>query len=153
MKILVALDFSDITDRVIKQASLLAHKTQSELVLLHVAEPHAEFIAYDYDPVVPLVVNPVEVRDQTASRLHQEHKTLQNYANQFRDQDISCKALMVQGETVEMILQQAKKMNADFIIIGSHGKGLLSQVLLGSSSETLIRKSNIPVHLVPSDKT
>ena len=153
MKILVALDFSDITARVIQQATLLAQKTSSELVLLHVAEPHSEFIAYDYDPVVPLAINPVEVRDQTANRLHSEHKTLQQYADRMRENAITCKALMVQGDAVEMILQQAVKMQADFIIAGSHGKGLLSQVLLGSNSETLIRQSSIPVHLVPSEKT
>ena len=153
MKILIAFDFSDISDKLFHQAALLAENMSAELVLLHVAEPQSDFIAYDYDPVVPVMVNPVEIRDQTAHRLHREHKSLQQYADQLRDRSITCKALMVQGDTVDMILQQAQKMNADFIIAGSHGKGLLSQVFLGSISETLIQKSHIPVYLVPADKS
>jgi nucleotide-binding universal stress UspA family protein len=58
---------------------------------------------------------------------------------------------MIQGDTVDLLLQEAEKLEVDFIISGTHGKGLLSQILLGSTSEELLRKSPVPLHLVPSD--
>lgn len=152
MKILVAIDFSDITEKVLNQASDLAKSMQAEVCLLHVAEPNPDHIAYDYDPAALYAVDPSEIRDQIAQRFHKEHKTLQEYANDFRSQGLDCKALMVQGETVQMILNGIEKLSIDFIVVGSHGKGMISQVLLGSTSEALIKKTSVPVYLIPVDK-
>ncbi len=153
MKILVTIDFSDITEQVLKQSRMLADSMQAEVILLHVAEPNPDHITYDYDPAAMYAIDPSEIRDQIAQRFHKEHKDLQKYAQQFRDQGLTCKALMVQGETVEMILNGVEKLSSNFIVAGSHGKGMISQILLGSTSEKLIKKSTVPVYLVPAEKT
>ncbi len=59
---------------------------------------------------------------------------------------------MVQGETVDMILNGIEKLGIDFIVVGSHGKGVISKILLGSTSEELIKKTPVPVYLIPVDK-
>lgn len=153
MKIIVALDFSDITDKVLNASKTLALAMDAELILIHVAEPNPDHIAYDYDPAAITAIDPSEIRDNIAKRFHQDHQTLQQKSDDFRTQGLHCKALMIQGPTVDMLLNEASKLNADFIVIGSHGKGFISQVLLGSISEELIKKSNIPVYLVPADKS
>lgn len=150
MKILVTIDFSEISDTVLEQASRLASAMSAQVVLLHVAEPNPDHIAFDYDPAATYAIDPTEIRDNIAQRFHNEHKLLQDYANQLRARSLDCKALMVQGPTVEMILQEADKLGASFIIAGSHGKGVISQILLGSASKELIAKSRIPVMLIPA---
>lgn len=151
MKILVAIDFSDITEKVLEQSRILAEAMTAEVCLLHVAEPNPDHITYDYDPAAMYAIDPSEIRDQIAQRFHKEHKTLQKYAEDFRSQGLNCKALMVQGETVEMILKGIEKLAIDFIVAGSHGKGVLSQILLGSTSKELIKKSSVPVYLIPAN--
>lgn len=151
MKILVTIDFSDITEKVLEQARRLASAMSGELCLIHVAEPHPDHIAYDYDPAAMYAIDPTEIRNNIAHRFQQEHKNLQKYADQLRSEGLNCKALMVQGDTVEMLLKEVEKMGIDFIVVGSHGKGVLSQLLLGSISESLIKKSPVPVYLVPAD--
>ncbi len=151
MKILVALDFSDITSKILDQAAQLARAASAELILMHIAEPAPDHIAYDMDPATPYAIDPAELRDGIAKRFQHEHKTLQAHADALRRSDIACKALMVQGDTVDMLLHEAEKMRVDFIVAGSHGKGLLSQILLGSTSEKLVRLSRLPVFLVPSN--
>ncbi len=153
MKILVTIDFSDITERVLYQSRILAESMKAEVVLLHVAEPNADYITYDYDPAAMYAIDPSEIRDQIAQRFHTEHQTIQQYAQQFRDQGLSCKALMVQGETVEMILNGVKKLSTDMIVAGSHGKGVISKILLGSTSERLIKQTTVPIYLVPAEKS
>lgn len=153
MNILVSIDFSDITEQVLQQSSKLAKSMQAEIFLLHVAEPNPDHIAYDYDPAAMYVIDPSEIRDQIAQRFHKEHQTLQKYAQQLRDDGLNCRALMVQGETIEMILNGVDKLAADFIVAGTHGKGVISQILLGSTSEKLIKKSTVPVYLVPVDRS
>ena len=150
MKILVAIDFSEITDSILYQASKLAQAMSAQTILVHVAEPNPDHITYDMDPASGYAINPAEVRDSIAKRFQNEHKTLQEHAESLRQQGLDCKALMIQGNTVEVLLTEAQKLQADFIIAGSHGKGPISQILLGGASEELVRKSKIPVYLVPA---
>ncbi len=149
MNILVAIDFSDITEQVLLQANKMARALSAEVILIHVAEPNPDHIAYDYDPAAMYAIDPAEIRDSIAKRFHEEHKKLQGYAEDLRGHGLECKALMVQGPTVDMLLKEAEELAVDFIICGTHGKGLISQVLLGSTSEVLIKHSPLPVFLVP----
>jgi nucleotide-binding universal stress UspA family protein len=152
MKIIAAIDFSDITPRLLEQTTTLAKTLNAELFMIHVAEPNPDHIAYDYDPATVYTVDSAEVRKSIAERFHQEHKTLQEYAEDMREQGIKCTALMIQGSTVELLLKEAERLEADFIIAGTHGKGLISQLLLGSISEQLVKQATIPIHLVPAKK-
>ena len=149
MNILVAIDFSDITEQVLLQANKMAGALSAPVYLVHVAEPNPDHIAYDYDPAAMYAIDPSEIRDSIAKRFHEEHKILQAYAEDLRNHGLECKALMVQGPTVDMLLKEAEELEVDFIICGTHGKGLVSQVLLGSTSEVLIKHSPLPVLLVP----
>jgi nucleotide-binding universal stress UspA family protein len=151
MKLLLAIDFSDITPKLLQQAKSMALGLQAEVVMIHVAETNPDLVAYDFDPASVYAVDPAEIRDSIAERFHHEHKSLQDYADQLRDAGINCTALMIQGDTVDLLLQEAEKLGVDFIIAGTHGKGFLSQILLGSTSEDLLRKSPLPLYLVPAD--
>lgn len=153
MKFIVALDFSDITSLVLQQSTTLARAMNAEIILVHVAEPNPDHIAYDYDPAAITAVDPAEIRANIAQKFHKEHQTLQQYSEDFRQQGIQCKALMVQGHTVEMLLKEADKLAVDFIVAGFHAKGMISQILLGSTSEALIKKTTVPVYLVPNGST
>jgi len=152
MKILVAIDFSDITQKVLKQTEMLAKAMQAEVWLIHVAEPNPDHIAYDYDPAAMYAIDPTEIRNQIAARFQHEHKTLQGYAEHLREQGLSATALMIQGSTVDMLLAEVDKLAVNFMVVGSHGKGMISQLLLGSISEELIKESPVPIYLVSADK-
>lgn len=153
MNILVAIDFSDITEKVIAHTRILAGAMSAEVCLLHVAEPNPDQMAYDYDPSAVYAIDPAEIRASIAQKFHHEHQSLQQYAENMRSDGFDCKALMVQGPTVDMLLKEADKLSADMIVMGTHGKGIISQVLLGSTSKDLIKKSSIPIHLIPAGKS
>lgn len=53
------------------------------------------------------------------------------------------------GDAVAMILEASDRLNADLIVVGSHGKGRLRYAFLGSVAEKLLRKSHRPVTVVP----
>jgi nucleotide-binding universal stress UspA family protein len=71
-------------------------------------------------------------------------------AEKLRDSGLDCDAILVQGPYVEKIVSESKRLDADLIVIGAHSKGLVSRVLLGSVSEGVLRKSHIPVMVVPA---
>lgn len=150
MKVLVAVDFSDITQKLLNNAAKLADAMQAEIILMHVAEPHPDQIAFDYDPAATYAIEPTEIRKNIAQRFHHEHQTLQQHADSLREQGINCKALMIQGPTIEVLLNEAEKLHVDFVMVGSHGKGVISKILLGSTSTELVKKSTLPVYIVPA---
>lgn len=141
MKLLVAVDFSDPTERILKVAEQLAARLKASVWIVHVAAPDPAFVSYDAGPDV--------VREQVAAELRDEHRSLQEYANQLREAGVEAKAMLVRGPTVETLLMMAEKQGADYIVVGSHGRGMLAEILVGSVAQGLIRGSRCPVTVVP----
>jgi nucleotide-binding universal stress UspA family protein len=142
MKLLVAVDFSDSSQLIIEYVKELAKVVSGKIWLVHVAEPDPEFVGYEVDPP--------EMRDAVARRFHKEHQQLQQLSQELRSEGVECIALLVQGPTVETILREIEKLSVDMVVIGSHGKGLLRHLLVGSTSEGVLKKSSIPVLVVPT---
>ncbi len=142
MNVLVAVDLSDSSSVIIDYAKSLVNAFSGKIWLLHVAEPEPEFVGYQPDPPV--------MRDVTAKKFHEEHLQLQEYSQALRSGGLECTALLVQGATIETIHKEAEKLNINMIIVGSHGKGAISRLLLGSTSEGVIYKSSIPVLVIPT---
>jgi D-alanyl-lipoteichoic acid acyltransferase DltB (MBOAT superfamily) len=57
--------------------------------------------------------------------------------------------VLVRGPTVETTLKEADKLEAELIVVGTHGHGAVYDVLVGSYSAGIIRKSTLPVLVVP----
>ena len=140
MKLLVGVDLSESTGKVVKKAEEIAKALSAKVWIIHVAEP---------DPY-PVVVGGPTIRDSTSKKFHSEHKEIQEIADQLRKADINTTALLVQGATVEAILKEASKLDVDMIIVGSHGRGAMYQLLVGSVSEGVLHKSECPIHVVPT---
>lgn len=141
MKLLVAVDFSDPTDTILRVARRLAASLEASVWIVHAAEPEPDFVGYDAGPEV--------VRGQVAKELRDEHRSLQEYAEQLREAGVDTKAILVRGPTVEALLAMAEKQGTDLIVVGSHGRGMMAEMLLGSVSQGLIRARRCPVTVVP----
>lgn len=139
--ILVPIDFSEITSTIVATAESLAQAFSARVWLIHVAAPDPEFVGFD--------VGPQSVRDQRADHLRDEHRHLQEEAIRLRGAGIDATALLVQGPTVEKILSEAVRLEADWIVMGSHGHGAAYRALLGSVSESVVRGSNHPITIIP----
>ena len=136
-----AVDHSSISQAVIATAHSLADAFSARLWLIHVAAPDPEFVGYD--------AGPQSVRDQQATHLRDDHRILQDEAARLRDAGVDATALLIQGPTVEKILEEAERVGADCIVMGSHGHGAVHRALLGSVSESVLRKAARPVTIVP----
>ena len=141
MSLLVALDFSAVAEDQLEIVGRLA-KPNREVYLLHVAEPDPSFVGYE--------AGPDEVRHDVAVEFKREHEQLHAMADRLREQGHQVNALMIQGPTVKTILEQADKLDAEVIVVGSHGRGKLFDLVVGSVSAGVIRKSPVPVLVVPS---
>jgi nucleotide-binding universal stress UspA family protein len=143
-QILAAIDFSDATDGILAAAARLGGALRSPVCLLHVAAPDPDFLGYQTGPQV--------VRDQVARHWHEEHRQLQAFAEKLKAGGLEATALLIQGATAEKIIEEATRVGAEMIIVGSHGHGALRHVLLGSVSEAIVRHAACPVLVVPSPR-
>lgn len=139
--ILAAVDFSDGCQRVVDAATELAMLRQSGLTLIHVAPADPEFVGYE--------VGPSSERQAVAEHLRDEHQQLQALAEQTSSKGIDCKGLLVAGSASEKILEHASGLEAEVIVIGSHGHGALYHLIFGSVVEGVLKEATGPVLIVP----
>jgi nucleotide-binding universal stress UspA family protein len=141
MNILVSVDFSEATPRILQAAAKLTRALSGKLWLLHVAEPEPDFVGYEAGPDV--------VRDQVAREFRDEHRKLQEYADSMRDEGLPVTALMIQGPVVDTVIAEAERLEADMLVVGSHGYGAVYDLLVGSVSRGILKHAEIPVLVVP----
>ena len=140
--ILLAIDFSRDTDRIVEHGAAYARAFGAELILVHVAAPDPDFVGYK--------AGPQSVRDQLARHYHREHHQLQEMEERLRAESLRCRALLIQGPTVEKLVSEAHRVSAGLIVMGSHGHGVVHNLLVGSATEGVLRKAVCPVLVVPS---
>ena len=140
--ILAPIDFSDVSDTVIRRAADLAKAFQAPIYLLHVAPPDPDFVGY--------APGPQSVRDTVAGTIRKEHHQLQKLESKLKSEGLDVHALLVQGPVVEKILREGERLQAGIIVMGSHGHGALHKLLVGSVAEGVLRGSRCPVFIVPS---
>ena len=141
MHYLVAVDLTEPTQKIIDTLIKCVNKEKDRVWLLHVAEPEPDFVGYDVDTP--------PIREEIAKHYHEDMCDLEAYEAQIKAQGIQCQSRIIQGVTVDTVFKKAEKWAVDMLIIGSHGKGLLREVLLGSVSEEIVRRSTLPVLIVP----
>jgi nucleotide-binding universal stress UspA family protein len=141
--ILLAIDFNDGERILIEKALEWAKAFGAKIWMLHVASPEPEFVGFG--------VGPQYIRDSMAEELKKEHKMLYEYANQIKSEGIEADGLLIKGMTTEMIIKEAKKLNIDLIITGHHDHSLLHKLFFGSVAAGVVRKSRVPVLLIPMD--
>jgi nucleotide-binding universal stress UspA family protein len=142
MNILAAVDFSDFTEPILAAVERVAAAVpESRIWLLHVAEPDPSFVGYEAGPAV--------VRDQVAAEYRQERQRLQAYADDLKRSGREVSALVVQGAIAETILAEADALAVQLIVMGSHGYGTLTELIVGGVSKVVLRKAACPVLIIP----
>lgn len=142
--IVVAVDFSNATPAVMEIAINLAKTFDAELQLLHVIEPDLTFVTYGFSTAE--YPGMAYLRDETIRRAKTRMEEL---TNQARQEVPRVASHLPEGSPLIELLKQVKQSDADFVVIGSHGHGVLSSLLLGSVAEGMVRKASVPTLIVP----
>ena len=144
MKLLVCVDLSESTEIIVKKVEEMTRELPAKVWLLHNAVPEPDVVEFKVDPQA--------ARESLAKKFHVEHRQIQELANRMRMAGVDTTALLVHGATVETILKEASELEVDMIVVGSHGRGAMYQLLMGSVSEAILHESRLPVLVVPTHK-
>ena len=141
INIVLPIDFSDATDKLLEGAIKFAKTCGGKIFLIHVAPTDIGFaigdMGFQYFPEVE------------QNEVKQELVELNNLEQQIIAQDVDCEHLMKQGVAGDIILEYAAEKNADYIVMGSHGRSNMYDVFVGSLTKELTRRSEIPVLVIP----
>lgn len=66
--------------------------------------------------------------------------------------DETIETRIIEGEAADSILKEAKNLNADIIVMGTHSRKWLENILMGSVAESVLKHSTIPVFIIPTKK-
>lgn len=143
--VVVAVDFADPTDLLVAEGLTIASATGGDLVLVHAAAEEPAFVGYDTEDFER------HTRDARADELTEEHRALRDLAARVDAMapDISVRALISMGPTAETLLRVTGDVGAGHLVIGTHGRGRLHHVLVGSVAEELLRRTTVALVVVP----
>ncbi len=135
--ILVAIDFSDSSDKAFKTALFMAEKFSARLILVHVINEPIDLRGF-YVPHITFDKLEEEITAGAEKLMEQFcRRELGNFENY--------QTLIVPGIPYQEIISTAQEQKADMIVIGTHGRTGLDHVLFGSTAEKVVRKSLLPV--------
>lgn len=143
MKVLIAIDESDFAEAILDTVLKHHFADQYDFAVMHVVEP---LLVGSYMSLLP---SPVldEIRDK---RLAQGKQLVHEFGNKLRQAypDAYIDERVIQGFPTEDIVDFANAWSADFIVVGSHGRRTVTNLLLGSVSQAVCSKANCPVMVV-----
>jgi nucleotide-binding universal stress UspA family protein len=141
--ILIPVDLSEVTEKSIKEGIKLARAMGSRLHILHVIDRNILIM-----PCFP--GEPVYVPEHFIK--HQDNDMFPGiYEEMLKKESIRHDVKIKEGSPELEILTMADDIDADLIIMGSHGHGAIYHLLLGSVSENVLKSAKCPVMLVKSD--
>lgn len=136
--ILVATDFSDASNLALEYARVLAHRFDADLRVLHVVETPMPMGSELYVPEAMMTVAERAVQEAQ----HQLSVTLYRL-----DRDDMVGQVVV-GNAPQKIVEYAADHDIDLIVMGTHGRGGLAHLLMGSVAERVVRTAPCPVFTV-----
>jgi len=141
MNIIVAVDLSPASARVIEAARGVGDLTGVSIYVLHVVETGHNYITY-FDATDTQ-------RARVGEDFPREHDALQALTTELQDEGLDATAVLLCGPAVETTLAEAERLGAGLIVVGTHGHTAVYDVLVGSCSAGIIRRSKLPVLVVP----
>lgn len=140
--ILVAVDFSEITDRVLQATVNLAKAVDSKVTVMHVAPREPDVFGHQLTRKVVTEPVPEAVRER--------YDNLMDCAKRLEDAGVAVTPLVVRGDRVRAIMREVVAAKADLIVMGAHGRGGLYKRLVGSVSEGVMREAKCPMLIIPT---
>ena len=142
MRLLCCVDFGPLCDRVVAEAVSLARPAAGEIVLLHVARAEEPLTSGGVAPPGTHPVPPLDIAERR-EKLEAKVASVQGQGPDIRG------VLVIDENPAEAVLREAEAVQATHIVLGSHGHAVVFELLVGSFTNAVLRKSKLPVLVVP----
>lgn len=135
-RILHPTDFSPASVNALAWAIHLAKENHAELLLIHVLPP------------------PTPIYEAESALPPQAESAMSDLKRKVKKENVSVKRLFLKGTLSidKQIVQATKSLQADLIVMGTHGRIGISRLLTGSVTSRVIARAHCPVLVVPANR-
>ena len=146
--ILIALDYDSMAPKIAEKGYALAKAMNARTILLHVVADPAYYASINYSPIFGFGGFSEVMETDTTEELKDLAK---DYLDRFKQHlgDDMIELVIKTGDFGEGILQTAKELKVDTIVMGTHSRKGLEKMLLGSVAEKVLHHSSIPLFIIP----
>ncbi len=143
-QILSPVDFSDLSAHALRYASMLTRCGNTRLTVTYAESfaPPPYFTRTQFDELERQFRESFRGVETALHRFVETHLGADGAAAELR---------IVEGMPVDSIRRLAREIKADLIVLGTHGRGGLNRLMLGSVAERVLRESEVPVLTVRAD--
>jgi nucleotide-binding universal stress UspA family protein len=143
MTIIAAIDFTPVSSDVARLAAGLARKLGDKLLLLHVVEPSIP--PYESTGSIPL---PMPWPVDTAPAVESREQSIRRMREALARQGLEIETRIVAGPPDRTIEATADEVDARLIVAGTHGRGPVGRLLVGSVAQRLLLRAHCPVLVI-----
>ena len=136
-RIVVATDFSDSSERAMAYALALAQEANARVTALHVVELPAQTGDWALEGIDMIALS----REAIAASRHRLAAAVPQSARDWCDVTERVET----GAAYRQILRVAAEDDAELIVLGVHGHGVIEQFFLGSTAQHVVRQARCPV--------
>lgn len=139
--LVLATDFSDAASKAAVHASSIASVYKANVHVLHVITELAD----SRNRRLPLDLRQQFIREVEVHAMEDMHQFVGQHFSDAEQAGYQVDTTVISGACHDEILKLAKTVNADLIVMGTHGRTGLEKILVGSTAEKVVRSSSIPV--------
>lgn len=149
-KVMIAVDLDPTAQKVAEIGYSLAKTMGAEIILLHIivdgmyySKGNFPIMGYTGFIISPLL-HSTDTEDAKAES--------QNYLLKIKDHlgDNAIRTVVKEGDAADMIVKAANELKADVVVMGSHSRRWLEEILVGSVTEKVLHHSTVPLFIVPT---
>jgi universal stress protein A len=137
-RILHPSDFSPASGPAFARALEMAKLNRAELLIVHVLTPAATMMGDGY--ISPQVYDQLQRSIQTAAQ-----RRIEALVRRARKAGLRVRTQLIEGSPSEAIVRAARAKRADLIAMGTHGRGGVAKLFLGSVAERVVGTAPCPV--------
>ena len=152
-KVLIALDYNPTAQKVAEEGFSMAKAMKAEVILLHVILEPFYYYSEEYSPIMGFngyMVTGSSRLDNVSGLKKASLQFLDKTKHHLGDKDILTK--VAKGDSAETILKIANRLHADIIVMGSHSRKWLENIVMGSVTEKVLHQTSIPLFIIPTKK-
>jgi nucleotide-binding universal stress UspA family protein len=150
-KVLITLDYDPSAQKVAEEGFSLATSMGAEVILLHVLSDPTYYTSIEHITIMGFAGH-METSLLQITNIDE----LKNAAQQFLDEsklhlgDNTIQTLVKEGDFAESILNTAKELQTDIIVMGSHSRRRFDEIIMGSVTEKVLYHTSVPLFIVPT---
>jgi nucleotide-binding universal stress UspA family protein len=140
-KIMVAVDFSEFTNKITKHAGRLAEDLGAELIFVNVINQR------DIDMVnqITLHTDKISVKDYINGLIDDRNELMQRLLKKTGCTQIPHRFLIKKGIPFAELVKTAREENVDMVVMGTKGRSNIAGILFGSQAEKMFRHCPVPL--------